>query len=244
MVKDNPPRRTANIWIIITGLAVFAIFAPHIFGMDGFSGGFAISTLSFFLAITGTIVVVIYLKRAKVLDRILQGEKLLAHWTYSPEQWSQYTEDEFQTERKEKWNLFFIVAGFALFFGILFFIFDQEAGLWVFISMLALIALIAFVAWFAAWYNYRQNKKYLGETYITSDAVYLNKQLHTWRGLGARLESVILAEDKSQQLLAFTYSAPTQHGRQDYTVRVPVPRGQEKAAEMLAEKFNAGLENR
>jgi MFS family permease len=244
MVKDNPLRRTATIWGIITALAVFAIFAPHIFGMDGFSGGFAISTLSFFVAITGIIVVVIYLKRAKVLDRILQGENLLAHWTYSPDEWSQYAEKEFHTERKEKWTLFYIVAGFALFFGILFFIFDHKAGLWVLILMLALTALIAFVAWFTAWYNYRQNKKYLGEAYITSDAAYLNKQLHTWRGLCAKLESVILAEEKSQQLLAFTYSAPTRTGRQDYTARVPVPRGKEKAAEMLAERFNAELENR
>jgi hypothetical protein len=244
MVKDNPPRRTATIWGIITALAVFAIFAPHIFGMDEFSGGFAISTLSFFLAITGIIVVVIYLKRAKVLDRILQGENLLAHWTYSPDEWSRYAEKEFQTERKEKWILFYIVAGFALFFGILFFIFDHKAGMWVLIAMLALTALIAFVAWFTAWYNYRQNKKYLGEAYITSDAVYLNRQLHTWRGLGARLESVNLIQDKAQQLLAFTYSAPTRTGRQDYTARVPVPGGQEKTAETLAEKFNFDCANR
>lgn len=243
MVKVNPPRCTAITWGFITVLAIFAIFAPHIFGMDGFEGGFAISTLSFFVAIMGIIVVVIYAKRARTLDRILQGENLLAHWTYSSGEWNQYAEEEFQTERKEKRGLFYIIAGFALFFGIVFFIFDQEAGLWVLIVMLGLIALIAFVAWFTAWYNYRQNKKYLGKAYITGDAVYLNRQLHTWKGLGARLESVILAEEKSQQLLAFTYSMPTRTGRQDSTVRVPVPRGQEKVAERLAEKFNTDNSN-
>lgn len=241
-MKYNPPRRTAIIWGIITALAIFAIFAPHIFGMDDFNGGFAISALSFMVAITGVIVIVVYARRATLLERILGGKKIMAHWTYSQEEWNQYAEKEFQTEKKEKRTLFYMVAGFALFFGILFFIFDRDAGLWVLTSMLGLIALIAFVAWFAAWYDYRQNNKYLGEAYITRDAVYLNRQLHTWRGLGVRLESVILVEKESRQLLTFTYSAPTRMGKQEYTIRVPVPREQEKAAEKLIEKFNADIE--
>jgi len=240
-MKHNPSRRTAIIWGIITALAIFAIFAPHIFGMDELKGGFAISAISFIVAITGIIVSVIYTKRARLLDRILDGDNLLAHWTYSQEEWNQYAENEFQTEKNEKRVLFYIVAGFALFFGILFFIFDREAGLWVLIAMLGLIALIAFVAWFAAWYNHCQNKKYLGEAYITRDAVFLNRELHTWRGLGAKLESVILVEKESQQLLAFTYSAPTRMGKQEYIIRVPVPKGQKKAAEKLIEKFDADI---
>jgi len=240
-MKNNPQRRIATIWGIITALAVFAIFAPHIFGMDELNGGFAISTLSFFIVIIGIIVVIIYARRARALDRLFDGENLLAHWTYTPQEWKQYTEQEFQTERKEKWSLFYVVAGIALVLGIAFFIFDREAGLWVFIAMLALIALIAFVAWFAAWNNYRRNKKYLGEAYIGRNAVYLNRQYHTWKGLGARLESVVLAEHQGQQLLAFTYSMPTRTGIQMNTVRVPVPRGQEKTAETIAERFSAGI---
>ena len=240
-MKDNPPRRTAIIWGIVTALAVFVIFAPNIFGMDDLNGGFAISALSLIVAVTGIIVTIIYALQARLLDRILKGDNLLAHWTYSPEEWNQYAEKEFQTEKKENRFLFYMVAGIALFFGILFFAFDREGGLWVLISMLCLIALIAFVAWFAAWYNYHQNKKYLGEAYITRDAVYLNRQLHTWHGLGARLESVVLAEKGSRQIVAFTYSAPNRMGRQEYTVRVPVPEGQGKAAEKLSQKFNADI---
>jgi hypothetical protein len=98
-VKDNPPRKTATIWCIITALAVFAIFAPHIFGMDELNGGFAISVLSFFLAITGIIVIIIYAKRASKLESMLKGNNLLAHWTYTPDEWRQYTEKEYQGEK-------------------------------------------------------------------------------------------------------------------------------------------------
>jgi hypothetical protein len=221
--------------------------------MDEWDWDFAISALSFFLALTGIIATIIYAKRASQLEGMFKGDNLLAHWTYTQDEWRQYTETEYQTQKKRNWSLFYKVAGIALFFGIVFFVFDlgivffvfdRQGGLWVLVSMLAPIAFIAlfpFVAWFAPWYNYRQNKKYLGEAYIVPDAVYLNRQFHTWKGLGAKLESVILVEQKSQQVLAFTYSIPTRIGRREWTVRVPVPKEQRESAEKLAERFNAAI---
>ncbi|MCX6001427.1 MAG: hypothetical protein NTY79_02660, partial [Chloroflexi bacterium] len=97
--------------------------------------------------------------------------------------------------------------------------------------------IIAFTAWFTSWYNYRQNKKYLGETYITENAIYINRQLHMWRGLGARLDSVNLTAGKSQRLLRFVYSAPTRTGMQEYQVNVPVPTGREGEAEKILKHF-------
>jgi hypothetical protein len=236
-MKDNPPRRTLNVWIVITILGIFAIFAPTIFGMDGFNGGFAISTISFMLVVTGIIVIIIYSGRARTLDKIFDGNNLLAHWTYSPEEWSSYADTQYKEEKGEKKALFFIIAGFALFFGVVFMIMDPESGIFVMGVMLALIAIIAFTAWFTSWYNYRENKKYLGETYITEDAVYINRQLHTWRGLGARLDSVDLNQGESPLLLKFVYSAPTRTGMQEYTARIPVPKGQEESAEKIFKHF-------
>lgn len=224
-------------WAIITMLAIFGIFAPEIFGIKGFDGGFAISFVCVFLTITGIIVVVIYTGRARLLNRILSGENILAHWTYSAEEWSQYTEKEYKEEKQSKKGLAIVISAIALLMGIVFFLADNENGIWVLVGMLALIAIIAFTAWFTSWYNHRQNQKYLGETYITGDAVYINRQLHTWRGLGARLDSVDLSEGKPPLLLRFVYSAPTRTGMQEYTVRIPVPKGQEEAAEKIFRHF-------
>ncbi len=240
-MKDNPPRRTLNVWIVITILGIAAIFAPTIFGMDGFNGGYAISTLSFMLVVTGIIVIIIYSGRVRTLDKILNGDNLLAHWTYSPEEWNSYADTQYKEEKREKKALFFIIAGFALFFGVVFMIIDLENGTFVMVLMLALIAVIAFTAWFTAWYNYRENKKYLGETYISEDAVYINRQLHTWRGLGAKLDSVDLSEGKPPLLLRFVYSAPTRTGMQEYVLNIPVPKGQEEAAEKIFKHFKDAL---
>jgi len=64
-MRDNPPLQTIVAWVIITALAVFGIFAPSLFGMDGFKGGYAISFVSFFMVICGIIVIVIYSGRAR-----------------------------------------------------------------------------------------------------------------------------------------------------------------------------------
>ena len=241
VLRNNPPLQTIVAWAIITALAVFGIFAPSLFGMDGFKGGYAISFVSFFMVIAGIIVIVIYSGRARAVSRILKEDNILAHWTYDPAEWNEYAEKQYVEEKKEKRVLFYIIAAWALFFGILFFLLDNENGLWVLVLMLALIAVIAFTAWFTSWYNYRENKKYLGETYITEDAVYINRQLHTWRGLGARLDSVDLNQGEFQLLLRFVYSAPTRTGMQEYALNIPVPKGQEEAAEKIFKYFKDAL---
>jgi len=236
-MRDNPPLQTIVAWVIITALAVFGIFAPSLFGMDGFKGGYAISFVSFFMVICGIIVIVIYSGRARAVSRVLKSDNVLAHWTYDPAEWNEYAEKQFVEQKKENKALFYVISAFALFFGVVFFLIDNENGLWVLVLMLILIGVIAFTAWFTAWYNHRQNLKYLGETYITADSVYINRQLHTWRGLGAKLESVDLDKHKTHSMLKLVYSAPTRTGFQDYTVRIPVPRGKESEAEQIYQKL-------
>jgi len=236
-MRDNPPLQTIVAWVIITALAVFGIFAPSLFGMDGFKGGYAISFVSFFMVICGIIVIVIYSGRARAVSRILKADNVLAHWTYDPAEWNEYAEKQYVEEKKEKSVLFYVISAFALFFGIVFFLIDNENGLWVLVLMLLLIGVIAFTAWFTAWYNHRQNLKYLGETYITADSIYINRQLHTWRGLGAKLESVDLDKHKAHAMLTMVYSAPTRTGFENYTVRIPVPQGKEAEAEQIYQKL-------
>ncbi|MCX5997464.1 MAG: hypothetical protein NTV42_07680, partial [Chloroflexi bacterium] len=185
----------------------------------------------------GIIVIIIYSGRARLLNSILNDKGVLAHWKYNPDEWKTYTEKEYKEEKAMKKGLFFMISGIALLAGIIFFLVDHKGGIWVLLAMVILVGIIAFTAWFTSWYNYRQNKKYLGETYITENAIYINRQLHMWRGLGARLDSVNLTAGKSQRLLRFVYSAPTRTGMQEYQVNVPVPTGREGEAEKILKHF-------
>ena len=231
----NPQRRTAIMWWIITVLAVFAIFAPSIFGMDGMNGGYAISFLSLVFAITSLVVAIMYQGRAGALDRILRGENRLAHWKYDPSEWQIYAEKEYTREKRDKRSLFYLVAAICLVVGVVFSLTHRDAG-WVILEGLGiLLVLIAIVAFTTTRYNYWMNKKYLGEAYISPDGVYLNRQLHLWRGWGASLDGVSYNEE--EKFLAFRYSTPNRNGRSDYTLRVPVPSGKEPEARRVLASF-------
>jgi hypothetical protein len=232
----NPQRRTAVVAWILTLLFIFGIFSPGIFGMDGPSGGFAIAVFSLIAAITSLIVAIMYQGRAGALDRILKGEKRLAHWKYAPAVWRDYAEKEHVREKKEKRGLFLMVAVISLVVGIIFTIAHPDAGFVVLGVLLVVVILIAFVAFATTRYDYWMNRKYIGEAYITPDGVYLNRALHLWKGWGASLDDAAYNEEGGY--LSFEYSTPNRTGRADYTVRVPVPPGKEDEARQVLAHFN------
>jgi Ca2+/Na+ antiporter len=237
----NPPRTTATVWWVITSLAAFGIIAPFTFDLDCMSGGCAIAFLCFFLTIVGVITAIIYQRRAMALDKILYGKDLLARWTYSADEWKQYADGEYRRERSGKQSLFLLIAVIALIIGIGFVIFNPEAGLWVLATMGGLIALIAFVAYFTPWYNYRQNLRYPGEVLIAPNGIYYSRQLHLWDRFGTNLARAEYKEDV-QPYLEIVYEEATDPGMREYEVRVPVPAGKEGEARELVEKFKATLQ--
>ena len=237
-MNDNPLRKTTIAGIFITAIGIWILFAPELIGIDAFKGGFAISFGGFFIAIAGIIVVIFYVYLAGILDRILRGENLLAHWTYSPEIWHKYTEKEYAEEKIEKKGLFFVVSAFALFFGALFWLIDPESGFYVFLSMIGLIAIIAFTWQFSAWYYYKQNKTGEREAYISRDGIYMNRKLYTWHLLGSRLMSAEIEDKHGLSLLIFKITAITLPGPQTYTIRIPVPYEQQEKAKTIMQQLN------
>lgn len=236
MIKRNPAHTTSIVGWILTPVFLFLTFLS--FNAEIGDAAFAIAFVSFIMFITAIIVAVVYGNRARALDRLLAGEGLLAHWTYQPDEWLQYAETEYRTEKHYKKILAFIISGFALVVSIGFIIADRESGIGVLVVMLALIAMVSFSAWFTSWHTHQQNLEYPGEAYISKDGIYLNKQLHLWNQMLAYLDSVKYVED-IMPLLVFVYLAPTRAGLESREVRVPVPRGQEAKAREIVEQMQA-----
>jgi len=236
---SNPPRVTATVWAILS--VVFLISIIILFAVDIGDLGFALIFFCIVLFFTGVIVSIMYFNRAGKLAKLISPDGHLVHWIYTPEEWKEYAEEEFITQKAYNKILFIIIAVIALVCGIVVLIATRnEAGMWVMLSMLALVALIGFVAWFSGWYNYRQNVTTTGEAYLGNDGVYLGRQLHLWNMQGAFLKSADYIEG-NVRLLEFTYLAPARYGLQEYSVRVPVPRGQEKQAAELITQFQTML---
>jgi hypothetical protein len=239
-MNSNPQKRNTNIMLALTIYCTAMIFFPSIIGLDGFDGGFAMSFVNLALALTFAIVSLIFFRQARLLDEILKGNGLLAHWTYTPEQWSIYAKKEYATEMQEKRGLFLIVTAFALFFGVLFWVLDEDAGFYVFLMMLGLIGLTA-IAWLSStWLNRRQNTvTSTVEAYISKDAVFMNRKFYCWRAPMTRFRGVELENNRSIDVLTFTYTVYTgKGGSQTHNIRVPVPYGQKTEAEKVVSQLN------
>ncbi len=238
-MADNPLMKTVTLGILITVIGVVMVFGPGPLGINGFDGGYAISFCGIIVAFLGGIIAALYFQQASILNGILRGEGVLAHWTFEPDMWKEYTQKEYVEELAEKKGLFFVVSAFALFFGVLFWVLDNGAGFFVFIVMLGLIGLIGFTWQFSAWY-YRENNKSGGvkEAYVARSGIYMNRRLYTWRLFSARLLDVKIENKKGLPVLKFSFTAFTFPGPQTYTARVPIPNGQEETAKEIVQQLN------
>ncbi len=239
-IRENPPRRTAFICIGIALLGLIIIFLPGIIGLDGFDGGFALSSLGVFVMIIGIVASVIYMKLARTLNRILTGDNLLAHWKYTPEEWRKYTEEEHAEDREARRGLFKLITIITVIVGIGLWIVKRDNPLLIIIICLGIIAIAGLSAYLSTMSNYRRNKKYPGEVYITRDGVYLNRQLHIWKGMGNRLEDVAYDDTgPGRPRIKFDYSSPSRYSRNYYTARVPVPPGEDTHAQQIVAQIAA-----
>jgi len=236
----NTARRTMNIWIIITLLSVFGFFAPHVFGMDGNGGGYAISFACLIIGITSFIVIFMYRGRARAVDRMLSGENILAHWKYAEHEWSEYTDKAYQAEASGKWGLYIFVMSIAAVVCFFFWIFVEDSGVIMLGVVGGLAALLAITILITTNYDRWQNRRHLGEAIISRDGVYINRMLHLWRGWGATLDRT--EYNRQDRMLEFTYSAPSRTGRNYATARVPVPAGAEARAQEILDAFTGKME--
>ena len=243
---SNPQRRTALACTGIIVLGIVMIFLPGVIGMDGFNGGLALSFFGGFVVIVGIISVIVFARQARLFNTILQKENILVHWTYSPEEWQKYTEEEHKEDKTDKRRLFLLVAAISVVVGIILWaIYPHDALLDVCI-ILGIIAVIGLTAYLSVLLPYRWNKQHLGEAYIAKDGAYLNGRLHIWRGLSTRLLRATYEEgNHSLPRINIEYSSQNLATRNYYKARIPVPQGQEEAALAIVVNIQAShLKNR
>ncbi len=237
----NPERRNYTIWLALAGAAVFLFFLPWVVGLDGMKGGYALQFVSAALVLPmGLAGAFLTRKRARLYDRILAEEGLLARWTPPPMEWRLFCEAELRRERAEKQFLFLLIAGFAVFFSGLFSLLDRKAAPFLLWGAAGFVAFMAVMAVLSVWLPHRRRARSDGETRIHREGLITAGTLHAWTGVGTRLEAVEMEREEEGLLLAFTYSFPTRNGRETRTARVPVPPGKEEEAEAVRRFFTEG----
>jgi hypothetical protein len=221
MEIPNSQRKVVKIWSWL-GVFFFALcFLPAMTDMDMMQKGFAIVTLSGFAVVVCLIVVAVYAQRAKQFDELINGNNVLASWTLSSQEWSSYAEYDYQKDKTAKLQLFYLITVISLVIGISLAVISQDI-LFIYI-ILALIAVMAITAALSIYFGHRKNLTQTGYVIISPFSILLNGDFHNWTSLGASLESLTYIDDLIPPVIELTYSFPSRVGREEATVRIPVP---------------------
>lgn len=236
----NPEKTYAKVSAGISVLAIVLIFVPGWIGMDGMAGGYAVSFVSIFVAVSAALVAWLFWSRASTLDAIFAGKDLLAHWSYQPGEWEGYTRVELQQQTSRNKGLLAVMAAWAVLFGGLCWLLDPQAGGSVFLAMLGLILLLGIFALGLPRLRHWGQRGRPGDAWITQKAIYFDGVLVRFGGLEAHLDAVKWQDpqEHAPALLEFEVSYPTRAGFQAQTVRIPVPRGQDAEAHKILDRFS------
>jgi hypothetical protein len=227
-----------NIWAVILIATVALIFLPGVFGIDGMSGGYAISFMSFFGVIVSLVVILVYRGLSSRFEAIVGGMDVLARWVYPAELWRRYSDVEYEESISEVKPLFLMTSAMCLVAGVGFFLWDPEPGIWVLGLMIVVVILMALAAFLTRMHLHNENLRKPGEAIISRKAVLLNNGLFYWDYFGSRLERVVVRKDKEYSVLIFTTWAPTMTFGQSYSLRVPIPPGEEAKASEIVSMLN------
>lgn len=261
----NSPRRFGIVWLAVADLLIVShvILVVGGTGFEEWEWAPVELVFAIVLALSAVATGIMYVRRGGQLDAIRSGEKLLAHWVYSHEDWLAYAQGEQETRRAEgKGRLSMAVIVVAVVLIASYFIGqgDEGAGPSFFTIALAVSAAVLVIV-VAANYLYLAladpRRVRTAEAWISLDGVYLQGVLTTWsRGesllgdvaalalgfSGNKLNGVQLTPG-TPYLLEFAYSWWNQKaGVQSTTLRVPVPAGQEAWAQNIVAEFSRDRE--
>ena len=231
----NKPRTIAIIFTVLLFGFIFLIFLPPIIGLEGMAGGFALSLVSAFLAISSLIVAIIYFQLAQKFKRITSGDSFIAHWRYEREEWLKFTEKEYKYEKNKNRMLLLFIGVIALVVFIIFSLVNHDSWRIMLVVWLGFMALLSIFAFLVPWLNYKARKKSSYELYLSKNGVYIGGSFHVWGFLGSKLEEAVFDEKEMQVILDYSYLTRTGHSNE--IVHIPVPPLKIDAAKKAVEKL-------
>ena len=234
-IIKNKPRTIAIIFTVLLFGFIFLIFFPPIIGLEGMDGGFAVSLISLFLAISSLFVAIVYFQLAQKFRRIISGDNLIVHWKYEREEWLKFTEKEYKYEKNKNRMLLLFIGVIALVVFIVFALFDTDTWRIMLMVLVGLMALLAIFAFLVPWLSYKARKKSSYELYLSKKGVYIGGSFHVWGFLGSKLEEVAFNEKDMQIILNYSYLTRT--GPSNEMVHIPVPPSKIDAAKKAVEKL-------
>jgi hypothetical protein len=160
---------------------------------------------------------------------------VLAHWTYTPEEWSAYTQREIKYRGSEA---FWIFVGFVLLATLM--LVWQESADWgtSFAVALAVGALLGGGKWLIARTAHERNVATpRGEVVISPTAILMNGSYQVIQDHHFRFRAARVIEGERPQILEIGIEWPTRSGMATEEYRIPIPAGREDEARAIAHEL-------
>ncbi|WP_372949302.1 hypothetical protein [Mariniphaga sp.] len=176
----NKQRTTARTFHVLALLGVIMVIVPNVKGHT-LSGAWALAFLAAFVTITSFVVGLIFSRRAKKMDSLQSGEKLLVHLEMTGEMKKQYATALRDESRAKNKAVMWVVGVLFVVITIPFLFFLEKDEIVGFVFIMAAIFFVVFVASkFFPVYYYRKNLKGDNQILIGEKYAYFNGYFHNW----------------------------------------------------------------
>jgi WD40 repeat protein len=241
---ENPQRKTASRMLIAAVVSALIAVAPFVIGLELDRGGAPFLAFGAIFCLTFFFVALAYFGNAKKYERLRSGVDLVAHWTYTEDEWQRHVEEQYADEKKTSKGILLIV----------FVIFLVIAGILVLVepdilSVLGIIFAAIFIpvgmaAFVAPRLRYARDKKIRGEFFVGPASVLFGRKFIAFDSYGKRFDGAAIERDPAS-ILTFHYSTRGKHGRYyPQSLPVPVPDRELASAQRVVEYFRKKPEER
>ena len=244
MERQTQEHKSAIIALGIMLAAILAAVLPSVIQADMMQWGYAVSFIGVFIALSAFVVFLMFRGRATVRSHMLDPQKVLARWEYSKEFWTELVSEDQSDAGIGKIGGLALAGIFALIGFAVFLADTHDHGLFL-ILMLGIALFFVFVGFASSRAAKRRIENSLPEAVISREGLFFKNILYTWNARKvAYLESVGISPEQPTALvfgirqLSRGWSNSVRY--QLLEVSVPIPPGQEQAAEEIVRILMSG----
>jgi hypothetical protein len=225
---------------LLAALVFIVLCLVSVFFIDGMSGGFALAFVSFFLAICGGVVALLFFTRARAMDTILADPSPLAHWVYPEENAQETVEREYREYQERNRAMFIVIGGMLVIVALFFLIFVGDGGPETGLFLLAFAGFLFVVSRVTPWLERRRAMRAAHEAVITRTGIVYEGSVYPFRSFLVFWHGVTFREPEQKRPAALVFSFSQLVGRfiiQPFEIVVPVPPNEEETAGRIVQQL-------
>ncbi len=197
--------------------------------IDGMAGGYAIALVSFFIAVSGIAVAGLFFHRARVMDEILNSNRILAHWVYSSDMAQESAHREYGEYIERNRAMFILIGGMLVVTALIFIIFVEDGGIVTGVFLLAFTVVLFIISRITPRFELNRALKTPHEAYIAGKGIIYEGAVYPFQSFMMGMYDVSLQKGTGEKNASLIFSFTQLVGLytiQAFDIAVPIPEGE------------------